>query len=211
MLNKLGFSRITFIMMLGIFTAGTFALTEYAKAERHAHKHAGKARDVKKEAVSQKKWCDAHNKRDECHLQKKAAPACAMDEPEKQGWFSRTWCRVKGWFKRSPKVTQAALPDVDEARFKELVGTGKPVVVKFHATWCGICHKMQPIDDEVAGEHTDVTFVQVDVDKFKELANKQGASGVPTYVFYNKGGKQSTHGGSMTAKEFSKKVADLAK
>ena len=230
--NKLGFSRITFIMMLGVFAASTFALTQYAHAERHVHKHASKAMCKvcgmpkaqctcpAKKAMPQKEWCDGHGARDTCHLKKKeAAPAAA--EPEKQGWWSRTWCRtkalgaaagtrVRGWFKRSPKVSHAELSDVTAAEFDKLVASGKPVVAKFHATWCPACKAMQPIDDQVSKKHPDVTFVQVDTDKFGDLAAKLGVKGIPTYVFYNNKEKQFVES-SMSAEKFSKKVADLAK
>ncbi len=228
MINKLGFSRITFIMMLGAFTAGTLALTQYAKAERMAHKHAGngmckmcdmpKAKcgcGMKKE-VPQKKWCDAHGQRDFCHLKKqKAAPSKAA-MPEEQGLWLRTRARfrawgtsVRGWFKRSPKQVQPQLRDVGAQEFDSLVASGKPVVVKFHATWCPTCSTMRPVDLKVAAANPGVTIVQLDFEKNRKLATKHKVLGFPTYVFFKGGERRASHAGKLSEDAFNKKVQSL--
>ena len=228
--NSLGFTRITFIMMLGVFAAGTFALTQYAQAERAAHSHVSKGmckmcgmpkaqcKCPMQKPAPQKKWGDGHGQRDMCHLKAPAPDAVEQNGNGKQGWWARTkaWgvatgASIKGWFKRSPKQAYAQLRDVTEEEFHALVRAGTPIVVKFHAVWCGVCKSMQPIDAQVQSAHPDVTFVQVDVDKHSDLATKQGAKGVPTYVFYNKGGRQKTQVGSMSADEFKAHVQSVTK
>src|SRR5271155_1386415 len=58
-----------------------------------------------------------------------------------------------------------------EDQFNQLVKQGD-VVVDFFATWCGPCKILGPIIDEVASEVTSVTFLKVDIDKFRGLASQ---------------------------------------
>ena len=50
------------------------------------------------------------------------------------------------------------------AEFKELIDSGKTIVVDFTATWCGPCKMMSPIFTSLAEElgSDDVVFIKVD-------------------------------------------------
>ena len=226
MINKLGFTRVTFIMMLGVFTAGTFALTEYAKAERVTHKHAGsgmcKTCDMSKakcgcgmkKEVAQKQWCDAHGERDFCHLKKQKGEPAKACMPEQQGWWARSWAKVKAWgasmrTRRSPKQVQPQLRDVSGAELDSLIASGKPVVVKFHAVWCPTCSAMKPVDLKVAQANPGVTFVQLDFEKNRHLATKHKVLGFPTYVLFKGGQRRASHAGKLSEDAFNAKVQSL--
>jgi thioredoxin 1 len=55
-------------------------------------------------------------------------------------------------------------------------------VKDFHAEWCGPCKQQDPIIDELAEKHPDVTFEKVDVDDDPETAQQYGVRSVPTIV-----------------------------
>ncbi len=56
-------------------------------------------------------------------------------------------------------VTDASFDD-------EVLKSNEPVLVDFHATWCGPCKAMAPALDQVAKEMTGkVKVVKVDVDE----------------------------------------------
>nr|ART33389.1 thioredoxin-like protein [Mimachlamys nobilis] len=76
-----------------------------------------------------------------------------------------------------------------QAEFDELIKTSdKLVVVDFYADWCGPCKKIAPeIEKMSTGEHSDVTFVKVNVDENEETAAVCQVSAMPTFLFY-KGG-----------------------
>lgn len=74
------------------------------------------------------------------------------------------------------------------ATFSEIINGSTPVLVDFHATWCGPCKALAPIIKEVKqGFGDQLTVVKIDVDKNQGLANKLGIRGVPTMILYKNG------------------------
>lgn len=73
-------------------------------------------------------------------------------------------------------------------KFNELINGEKPVLVDFHATWCGPCKAMSPVIKDVAKKMKDkATVIKIDVDKNPQLSNALNIRGVPTFVIYHKG------------------------
>lgn len=69
--------------------------------------------------------------------------------------------------------------------------TGKPILVDFHATWCGACKLLdaqtlsKPLVVRAARKWV---AVQVDVDKTPEVAQKYGVRVLPTIAFLRPNG-----------------------
>lgn len=79
-----------------------------------------------------------------------------------------------------------------------LRGIERPVVVQFHARWCGPCKLLSPrvatLEKEFAGS---VDVLRVDVDESPELAAEAGVRGVPALVVYRDGKEVRRHVGLL--------------
>jgi len=72
--------------------------------------------------------------------------------------------------------------------FSQLINSDQPVLIDFHATWCGPCKMLAPIIKNVKKKMGDqVTILKIDIDKNQALASKLSIRGVPTLVLYQKG------------------------
>ena len=80
--------------------------------------------------------------------------------------------------------------DVTEATFdREVLESEDPVIVDFWAEWCGPCHLVAPILEQIAEERRDeLRLVKVNVDEEDGLARRYGIVSIPTIVLF-KGGE----------------------
>jgi len=81
-----------------------------------------------------------------------------------------------------------ALEFTDE-NIKEIINSGKPVVIDFWAEWCGPCRMVGPVVEELAKEYDGkVVIGKMDVDNNVDTPNEYGIRNIPTILFF-KGGQ----------------------
>jgi len=75
-----------------------------------------------------------------------------------------------------------------KANFDSVINDSKPVVVDFHALWCGPCKAQSPVLKELATELGDrVRVIKIDVDQNQEIASRYRIQSVPTLMIFNNG------------------------
>jgi len=75
-----------------------------------------------------------------------------------------------------------------KGNFNKLINGEKPILIDFHATWCGPCKMLAPIIKEVAQEVSGkVRVIKIDIDKNQALAQRYQVRGVPTLALFKDG------------------------
>ncbi len=84
---------------------------------------------------------------------------------------------------------QTSYKTFSEATFQsEVLNSSQPVVVDFWAAWCGPCHVMAPVIDELATEFAGrVTVGKVNVDDEPAVSMQYGIRSIPTILVFKDG------------------------
>lgn len=75
-----------------------------------------------------------------------------------------------------------------KANFDTLIQDERPVIVDFHALWCGPCKVQSPILHQIAGEYGEkIRIIKIDVDQNPAIAERYQIRSVPTLVIFQNG------------------------
>ena len=69
----------------------------------------------------------------------------------------------------------------------ETLTTQSKTIFFFTADWCGDCSFIKPVMPEIVDNHPEITFVEVDRDKFIDLCGDLSIFGIPSFVAFENG------------------------
>lgn len=76
----------------------------------------------------------------------------------------------------------------DDSFEAEVLKSDVPVLVDFFATWCGPCHQLAPIVEELASEYKGkIKIGKLDVDEANATASQYQVMSIPTLIFFKNG------------------------
>ena len=75
----------------------------------------------------------------------------------------------------------------DKSFADEVLGSDKPVLVDFWATWCGPCKMVAPVLEEIASEHSEIKIVKIDIDANPQAAREYKVMSIPTLIVFSGG------------------------
>ncbi|MFF2875790.1 thioredoxin family protein [Gottfriedia sp. NPDC057991] len=77
----------------------------------------------------------------------------------------------------------------DVKKYEEIIKSEKPIVVKFYATWCPDCTRLDAFIGDVIEEHPSFNWYTMDRDEFPEIASEQQVMGIPSLLVFKDGEK----------------------
>lgn len=92
----------------------------------------------------------------------------------------------------------ATLSVSDESFEADVIGSSKPVLVDFWASWCAPCKAIAPSLEEISNELGEqITIAKINIDDNPLTPSKFGVRGIPTMMIFKDGKVVSTQVGAM--------------
>jgi len=99
-----------------------------------------------------------------------------------------------------------------KGNFDSIINENRPVIVDFHAVWCGPCKTQSPILKQVAEELGErVKVIKIDVDQNQMIASRYQIQSVPTLMIFKNGEVKHKQAGVHTKAQLISILNELLK
>jgi thioredoxin 1 len=88
-------------------------------------------------------------------------------------------------------------PVTEQTFDDEVLRSEQDVLVDFWAEWCGPCHAIAPVLDQIAGERGDLKVVKLNIDEEPAVAQRYGVMSIPTLILFRGGEPAAAAVGAM--------------
>ena len=96
---------------------------------------------------------------------------------------------------------------INDENAKELIASGKPVVIDFWAEWCGPCRAIGPVIEELSKEYDGkVNVGKLNVDNNPTVSMNYGITSIPAILFIKGGQVVDKLVGAQPKSNFVKKI-----
>ena len=80
---------------------------------------------------------------------------------------------------------------------QQVLQSDQLVLVDFWAEWCGPCHAIAPVLDEIAQERSEHKVVKLNIDEQPAVAQRYGVMSIPTLILFKDGEPHAAAVGAM--------------
>ena len=99
--------------------------------------------------------------------------------------------------------------ELNSSNFKEIISSDKPTLVDFWADWCGPCHMVSPVIDELADDYAGkITVGKVNVDAEQTIAAEYSIASIPTVILFKSGTAVKKFVGVRSADDYAEMIED---